>query len=84
MDKNEERRTRNATTEIVQLGTVRFAVREVQLSARVSPARITKQFAGLDPARKNLLILGDTKSVVVLAFAKFDRIAHGILTRQLD
>jgi hypothetical protein len=84
MDKNKERRTRDAATEIVQLRILCFTVSAVKLGTAVVLVQIPKLFSGLGPARKNLLTFGNTKSVVVLAFAEVDRIAHEILEKKLD
>jgi hypothetical protein len=83
MDKNKERRTRDAAAEIVQLGIFRVTLAALQVGTWVVLMSIPKLFASLGPARKNLLTFGNAKSVVVLAFAEVDRIAHGILAKGL-
>jgi hypothetical protein len=55
----------------------------VQVGTWIMLVQVPKLFSGLGPARKNLLIFGNPKPIVVLAFAEVGRIAHEVLTRWL-
>jgi hypothetical protein len=66
------------------LRAIRVTEGAVQMGTWIMLVQIPKLFSGLGPARKNLLTFGNTKSVVVLAFAEVDRIAHKILTKEFD